>query len=93
MRLRALVADDDPEMLDMVARALENFGADVVRASSGDELLEHIAEAGTFDVVVTDISMPWMTWTRSANTGSSASCRAAPIPRASMTRTRTSTST
>jgi len=60
MRLRALVADDDPEMLEMVARALDLFGADVVRASSGGELLENIANAGPFDVVVTDISMPWM---------------------------------
>lgn len=58
---RVLIADDDREMLDMVSREAERFGADVVRATSGDELLQAIAEAGPFDVVVTDIAMPWMT--------------------------------
>ena len=60
-RLRALIADDDPEMLTMVTKALRQFGADVVDARSGAELLELIANDGAFDVIVTDISMPWMT--------------------------------
>jgi two-component system copper resistance phosphate regulon response regulator CusR len=60
-RLRALVADDDVEVLTLVARALESFGADVVSVTSGGELLEAIANHGRFDVIVTDIMMPWMT--------------------------------
>jgi len=60
-RVRALVADDDPQMVSMVSMALRTFGADVVAVESGGELLETIANGGPFDVIVTDISMPWMT--------------------------------
>lgn len=59
--LRALVADDDAEMLSLVGNAVRSFGADVVAVTSGGELLEKLAEEGPFDVIVTDISMPWMT--------------------------------
>jgi CheY-like chemotaxis protein len=58
--VRALVADDDTELLAVVATALEELGAEVVAVSSGGALLEKIANAGPFDVIVTDISMPWM---------------------------------
>lgn len=60
-RLRALVADDDSEMLNLVGKALTQFGADIVSVTSGGELLEKLANDGAFDVIVTDISMPWMT--------------------------------
>lgn len=61
-RLRALVADDDPEMLEMVSSIIDReFGAHVSRAETGGELLELIADAPPFDFIVTDISMPWMT--------------------------------
>ncbi|HEY6037158.1 MAG TPA: response regulator [Kofleriaceae bacterium] len=55
-----LVADDDPAMLEAVADSLEHFGARVVRAASGAELIEAVGEQGPFELVVTDISMPWM---------------------------------
>jgi two-component system OmpR family response regulator len=57
---RILVADDDPVLLETVAESLEHLGADVVRARSGAELIEQIGERGPFDLVVTDIAMPWM---------------------------------
>jgi len=57
---RVLVADDDPLLLPTVAEALAQFGAHVMCASSGDELIEQLANDGPFDLVVTDISMPWM---------------------------------
>ncbi len=60
-KVRAIVADDDPEMLLVVADAVEGFGVEVVRAESGHELLVALAEAGPFDFIVTDVSMPWMT--------------------------------
>lgn len=60
-RARILVADDDPALLDAVADALEQIDADVVRACTGGELIEKIGDEGPFDLVVTDISMPWMT--------------------------------
>jgi DNA-binding response OmpR family regulator len=55
-----LIADDDPQLLDAVAEALIRMGAHVVRARNGAELIEYLAEEGPFDLVVTDISMPWM---------------------------------
>jgi CheY-like chemotaxis protein len=55
-----LVADDDPELLSVVAESLTHLGAEVVRASTGAELIEHLAHAGPFDLIVTDIGMPWM---------------------------------
>lgn len=59
-RLRMLVAEDDPAMLNTVAMVLELRGAEVVRASSGAEMLQLIAEGDEFDLVVTDVAMPWM---------------------------------
>lgn len=59
-RNRVLVADDDPEMLEMVSRVLDRLGLEVVTACSGADLLEKVAERGPFDLVVTDVSMPWM---------------------------------
>jgi CheY-like chemotaxis protein len=61
---RVLVADDDPEWLEVVAGALASLGARVTLAESGAELIEHLAADGPFDLVVTDISMPWMTGVR-----------------------------
>jgi CheY-like chemotaxis protein len=55
-----LVADDDPQLLEMVCEAFTRMNANVVRASSGADLIEQLATAGPFDLVVTDISMPWM---------------------------------
>ncbi|HMJ85072.1 MAG TPA: response regulator [Vicinamibacterales bacterium] len=55
-----LVADDDPLLLDAVAEALTTMGADVRRATSGAELIDQLAHAGPFDLVVTDVGMPWM---------------------------------
>lgn len=60
-RLRALVADDDAEMLELVAGIVDHFGADVTRASTGHDLLVAIAEGPPYDFIVTDIAMPWMT--------------------------------
>lgn len=59
-RARILVADDDPELLEAVAEALERQGAEVVRAENGAELIERMADEGPFALVITDIAMPWM---------------------------------
>lgn len=60
-KARILVADDDPEMLATVAEAVDEvFGAEVVRAATGAELVLQLATQGPFDLVITDISMPWM---------------------------------
>jgi len=59
-KLRALVADDDPDTLRTVAKAVRALGADVVVARDGSELLLKLADEGPFSVIVTDVSMPWM---------------------------------
>lgn len=58
---RILVADDDPELLQLVVNALLLRGFDVVTATTGGELLDSVAEQGPFSLVVTDVAMPWMT--------------------------------
>jgi CheY-like chemotaxis protein len=67
MNRRVLLADDDPDFLDVVAAWLEGDGAIVVRATSGADLLERLAEDGPFDLVITDVSMPWMSGLHVAN--------------------------
>lgn len=57
---RVLIADDDRDLLDAVTAAVKTLGADVVRAETGGELIERMADEGPFDLVITDISMPWM---------------------------------
>jgi len=58
--VRVLVADDDVQLLDSVCEVLTHLGANVVRALNGGDLIEQLATMGPFDLIVTDISMPWM---------------------------------
>jgi CheY-like chemotaxis protein len=57
---RVLVADDDAEMLAAVSDALTGLGFDVVGVDSGAGLIDRLAFDGPFDLIVTDVSMPWM---------------------------------
>ena len=57
---RVLVADDDIDMLAAVSDALASLGFDVVSVDSGAGLIDCLATDGPFDLIVTDISMPWM---------------------------------
>lgn len=57
---RVLVADDDVDMLAAVSDALASLGFDVVSVDSGAGLIDCLATDGPFDLIVTDISMPWM---------------------------------
>lgn len=59
--LHVLVVDDDPSLLGTLSEALEHAGAVVALAHDGSELIEAMGEQGPFDLVVTDVSMPWMT--------------------------------
>ena len=61
---RVLVADDDPELLEVVAGALTRLGAYVTLAKNGAELIEGLAAEDPFDLVVTDVAMPWMSGVR-----------------------------
>lgn len=60
MSIRTIVADDDPAILDLVTKDLESMGLEVMRADNGVMLIELVANQGPFDLIITDISMPWM---------------------------------
>jgi len=64
-----LVADDEPQVLDMCVSLLESRHYRVLRASSGEQALARIEEHGdTLDLVVLDVMMPGLTgvdvWSR-----------------------------
>ena len=57
---KLMVVDDDPEVRVIVAEFLEDFGYDVLQASSGAEALEILASAPDLRMIITDIRMPDM---------------------------------
>ena len=57
---RIVIADDDPDTLDLLRRALQSPANEILEAASGAELVQLLAESGPFDLIVTDIHMPWM---------------------------------
>ncbi len=61
-----LVAEDDLDLLDMVTSILERAGLRVVRAKNGAELVQHLAEDDGIDLVLTDVTMPWMSGAQAA---------------------------
>lgn len=65
---RILLAEDDRELRALVALALRDAGFEVVEASDGSTLLEHLARAvgpdgsvERFDLILSDIRMPSFT--------------------------------
>jgi DNA-binding response OmpR family regulator len=52
-----LAADDDPQILRLIARNLQLEDYDVVTAIDGQEALEHL-EAQRFDLAILDVMMP-----------------------------------
>ena len=60
--LRVLVVDDDELVLNVVTRALEEAGFDVMHASDAFRALDHLEWcSGDCEVVVTDLVMPGKT--------------------------------
>ena len=58
---RILLAEDDENVREFVARALHHAGHEVVEAADGGIALEVIAdEGGRFDLLLSDIKMPVM---------------------------------
>ena len=62
---RALVAEDDASMREMVVGLLEMDGYEVVETTSGEEMLKVLQEEAiasfpeeSFDIIVTDVRMP-----------------------------------
>ncbi len=61
MPLRILVADDDADLRESVVELLTVRGASVVSVPSGAELLARLGEGEPYDLVITDMLMPWLT--------------------------------
>jgi DNA-binding response OmpR family regulator len=57
---RIVIADDDPDSLELLRLALANPQIEICAAANGAELVDLLAEEGPFDLVVTDVLMPWM---------------------------------
>ncbi len=55
--IKILVADDEKEVLDIMARKIQEQGYDVVKASDGNDALEKIIREAP-DVILLDINMP-----------------------------------
>jgi two-component system cell cycle response regulator CtrA len=58
--LRIAIADDDPDSLELLRLALESPMTEIYEASNGVELVQLLVENDPFDLVVTDVLMPWM---------------------------------
>ena len=58
MPRRALVADDDPLTLELIASMLEELGCETVTARSGTDALGQLARDRSIDILFTDINMP-----------------------------------
>jgi DNA-binding NtrC family response regulator len=56
---RILIVDDEPDILEQLARILKEEGFDVTCASSGQHALK-IFKTKQFSLVITDLSMPGM---------------------------------
>jgi PAS domain S-box-containing protein len=59
-RLRILVVDDEPLVIEMLARVLRR-DHDVVAVSCGQDALDQVSGGGWFDAIVSDVMMPNMT--------------------------------
>jgi CheY-like chemotaxis protein len=56
-RVRILVVEDQPEMLNLMLKILAHAGCDVVGAQTGTEGLR-LAEHGEFDLITLDVDLP-----------------------------------
>ena len=58
--MRIAIADDDPESLELLRLALQGPMTEIHEATNGVELVQLLIENDPFDLVVTDVLMPWM---------------------------------
>jgi two-component system cell cycle sensor histidine kinase/response regulator CckA len=54
-----LIIEDDPDVLSMMIKHLTHLGYEIITASDGMEGLKRLEEGG-YDVVITDIVMPYI---------------------------------
>jgi DNA-binding response OmpR family regulator len=56
---RIAIADDDPDILDLLRDALSTAEAEIIEATSGAELANLLARCRPLDLIITDVMMPW----------------------------------
>jgi Response regulator containing CheY-like receiver, AAA-type ATPase, and DNA-binding domains len=57
---RIAIADDDPDSLELMRLALGSPETEIYEATNGVELVQLLLENDPFDLVVTDVLMPWI---------------------------------
>jgi two-component system response regulator ResD len=57
---RVVIADDDPDSRELLRHILGAPDAQIVEAENGAALIQVLAEQAPFDLIVTDVDMPWM---------------------------------
>jgi CheY-like chemotaxis protein len=57
--LRIAIADDDPDSLELLRLAIDSPLAEIHEATNGVELVQLLLQRKPFDLVVTDVLMPW----------------------------------
>lgn len=58
---RVLIVDDDSKSRRLFDGHLTPMGFDIVTAYNGEEALEMLADDPYFDLIITDVMMPYMT--------------------------------
>ena len=58
-RKRILIADDDPDLLDLLQTYLTHQGYDVIAAANGKDALK-LALTETVDLIMLDVMMPYI---------------------------------
>jgi two-component system, cell cycle response regulator CpdR len=54
----ALVVDDDPAVLEVIANMLEDLGCEVICATNGTDALALLARDKRIQILISDINMP-----------------------------------
>lgn len=56
--IKILVADDEPDMLDLIKYLFKKFGFSIEIANSGNEAWQYLKDENDFHLVLTDVRMP-----------------------------------
>ncbi len=62
-----LVIDDDADILELIATAVQSTGARVEKAATREEIIERLVQNDHYDLIITDVWMPWMSGLQVAN--------------------------
>jgi CheY-like chemotaxis protein len=60
VKTKIVIADDEDFQRELLCEALGETSVEIVQAESGVELLRLVIDGGPFDLIVTDVGMPWL---------------------------------